>query len=77
MDQMITLLSLALSAMVIAVSLRSITFTVSAELPYVLRALGIDDDPIALPSVRAPRERLTRPAKGMSPVVEQRSLRAA
>jgi hypothetical protein len=70
---MIQFLSFALFSSVLVISTAVIVATVKAELPYILRALGIDPALPRLGSNRAPRVRVIRPAK--SPA--RRSLRAA
>ncbi len=71
---MIQILSFALFAMVMFVSIAAIIATVKAELPYILRALGIDAATLPpLTTNRAPRVRVTRQ---MKPAVRG-SLRAA
>ena len=59
---MIQVLSFALFASVMLISIAAIVATVKAELPYILRALGIDPAPLPpLHSNRAPRVRVVRP----------------
>jgi hypothetical protein len=61
---MIQMLSLMLSASVMLISMLTIYATVKAELPYILRALGMDlASPPPLRSTRAPRVRVTRPLR--------------
>ncbi len=71
---MIQFLSFALFSAVLVISIAAIIATVKAELPYILRALGID--PVAPPplrSNRAARVRVIRPLKSLA----RPSLRAA
>lgn len=61
---MIQFLSFALFSMVMLVSVLAIVATVKAELPYILRALGIDPAPLPpLHKTREPRVRIIRPAQ--------------
>jgi hypothetical protein len=74
MKMMIQVFSFALFASVMLISILAIVATVKAELPYILRALGIDTDPLPpLRSNREPRVRVTRPLRGSA----RPSLRAA
>ena len=71
---MLQFLSLVLFSAVAVISIAAIVATVKAELPYILRALGIDPAPLPpLHSTREPRVRVIRPAQ----VVARQSLRAA
>ena len=55
---MIQLLSLALFTSVLVISIAAIVATVKAELPYILRALGVE--PTAMPPLRPTGERRAR-----------------
>lgn len=71
---MIQFLSFALFSSILVISIAVIVATVKAELPYILRALGIDPDASPpLHSNRAPRVRIIRPSKAAA----RPSLRAA
>ena len=71
---MLQLLSFALFSTVLLISIMAIVATVRAELPHILRALGIDPAPLPpLHGTREPRVRITRQA---IPVARQ-ALRAA
>lgn len=71
---MIQFLSFAMFSSVLLISIAAIIATVKAELPYILRALGVDPAaPPPLHSNRAPRVRVTRPLQSAA----RPSLRAA
>ena len=71
---MIQFLSFAMFSSVLLISIAAIIATVKAELPYILRALGVDPTaPPSLHSNRAPRVRVTRPLQSAA----RSSLRAA
>ena len=72
---MIQFLSFAMFSSVLLISIAAIIATVKAELPYILRALGVDPTapPPPLHSNRAPRVRVTRPLQSAA----RSSLRAA
>ncbi|RYD91781.1 MAG: hypothetical protein EOP61_26945 [Sphingomonadales bacterium] len=73
---MVQMLSFALFATVLYVSIAAIIATIKAELPYMLRAMGIDEAPALPPrqSTREPRGRLTGSPKELA---SRRLLRAA
>jgi hypothetical protein len=71
---MLQFLSFALFSSVLVVSVAVIVATLKAELPYILRALGIDPAPLPpLHRPRAPRIRVIRPLQPAA----RTSLRAA
>ena len=71
---MLQFLSLVLFSAVIVISLAAIVATIKAELPHILRALGIDPAPLPpLNTTREPRVRVIRQAK----LTPRASLRAA
>lgn len=71
---MVQFLSFALFSTVTLISILAIVATVKAELPYILRALGIDPAPLPpLHNTREPRVRVIRPAQPAS----RQSFRAA
>ncbi|MET0374555.1 MAG: hypothetical protein ABW128_09895 [Rhizorhabdus sp.] len=71
---MLQVLSLLLFSTVAVISIAAIVATVKAELPHILRALGIDPAPVPpLHSTREPRVRVIRPVQA----VARRALRAA
>jgi len=61
---MVQFLSFALFSTIILISILAIVATIKAELPYILRALGIDPAPLPpLHRTREPRVRVIRPAQ--------------
>lgn len=74
MKMMLHIFALLLFSSVMAVSIIAIVATVKAELPYILRALGIDPAPV--PPLQPKREARVRVIRQAQPGARQ-PLRAA
>ena len=71
---MLHFLSFALFSTILIISIAAIVATIKAELPYVLRALGVD--PASPPSLRPSREARVRVTRRAQPAART-ALRAA